>query len=376
MVTTEMTLVSKTAPEFGPTPEPWTQLEATCRSEALTPLETTLEQRVLGQPDATRALVRGFSRALSGLRDPHRPMLSALLLGPTGVGKTETARAFAEALFGSDRAITRIDCEEYAHGHEIAKLFGAPPGYVGHQVEPLLSQERIEAPHRRHRQRTEDEAVLADRLVRDDANVSVIVFDEIEKAHPSLWSALLGLLEEGTITLGNNEVTSFTRAVVLMTSNVGSRAVGDALSRRAVGFGGGSGAADIEQVVHEAARADFPLELLNRFDEVLVYRPLERATLERILDKFLDVLHERALNVAEVPLLLEVTDPARAWLVDQGTDPQLGARPLRRTVERALVDPLSDYIVAGAVQAGDVLRVELGDDRLVFWKSEGGGIVA
>ena len=294
-------------------------------------------------------------------------------MGPTGVGKTETAKAIAEALFGSEREMTRINCEEYSHGHEISKLLGSPPGYVGQAIEPILSQGRIDAAHPEHLAAMEQvdglDAVLLE--AGDGQYASVVLFDEIEKGHPKLWNALLGILEDGMLTLGNNETTDFTRSIILMTANVGSHEMGEMLETRTVGFDVGTdsgGQETVSDVAMTAAREAFPLEFLNRFDEVLVYRPLESRHLETILDKFLGDLHRRTLVQAGVPLRIQLSDTARGLIIDAGTDPRFGARPLRRAFERHVVDPISQLLAAEAIGAGDVVEVDVADGALAFYR--------
>ncbi len=374
-------------PQAGPSPKPSRQRKTLCKScqrltpagysDDLQPLADALRARVLGQGQATSALISSLSRLLSGLRDPSRPLLTALLLGPTGVGKTETARALAYGLFGDPQAMVRINCEELTHSHEIAKLLGSPPGYVGHEIEPLLSQERLDAPHALMR---EDSGACDPSLVEHISSlnegkpISIVLFDEIEKAHPVIWSSLLGILEEGSLTLGDNRTVDFTRAIVLMTSNVGSRAMGEMLDPHTVGFtfGGAGAAADrslgLRSTVEGAARGHFPLEFLNRFDEKLVYEPLGREALAKIFDKFLDEIHQRALHQAKTPLLLKVSEAAADWIIDQGTDPALGARPLRRAMERQIVDPLSRLIASRQLEAGDVVEIGRDEDQLEFYR--------
>ncbi len=356
-------------------------LATDCVFDRTRPLADALRRRVIGQDDAIEPLICSYSRLLSGLRNPQRPLLTALLVGPTGVGKTETARAVSEALFGSDAALTRVNAEEYAQAHQVSKLLGSPPGYVGFQIEPLLSQRRIEEPHRRLREAAFERPgrgrLLADELTSGgrDELVSLILFDEIEKAHPSVWNALLGILEEGELTLGDNSTTSFTNSIILMTSNVGSGQMSELLGGRQMGFGASSDRRRVDdslvaEAALEAARKAFPLEFLNRFDELMVYSPLGRRDLDRIFDKFLVEIHHRAMHEAGIPMLIKVSPSARAHLVEVGTDPQFGARPLRRTLEKELVDPLSRFIASGRVRKGDVVDVELEDSELRFYRRQ------
>ncbi len=350
------------------------RLTPTGHLDDLAPVADVLKSRVLGQGKATDALISSLSRLLSGLRDPSRPLLTALLLGPTGVGKTETARALAYALFGDERAMARINCEELAHSHEIAKLLGSPPGYVGQEIEPLLSQERIDAAHLEMREEASSDASSPVEVVsslNDGKPISIVLFDEIEKAHPVVWSSLLGILEEGTLTLGDNRTVDFTRSIVLMTSNVGSRAMGELLDPHPMGFSAGAAAGrsrGLSGAVLGAARDHFPAEFLNRFDEQLVYEPLGREALESIFGKFLGEIHQRALNRARLPLLLKVSDAAANWIIEEGTDPALGARPLRRAMERQIVDPLSRLIAARQLEAGDVIEIAREEDGLAFYR--------
>lgn len=331
----------------------------------------------MGQDPAIEALVCSYSRLLSGLHDPSRPLLSALLLGPTGVGKTETAKGLAHTLFGSEHAMTRINSEEYAHGHEISKLLGSPPGYVGSDIEPLLSQKTIDAPHRRLRELTQafyrEEVALVDRIftAEEEKYQSIILFDEIEKAHPTVWSALLGILDHGMLTLGNNMTTDFTRSIILMTSNVGSREMSEILEARPIGFRKSEPALDgssIKETALSAARRVFPMEFLNRFDETLVYSALEYVNLEQIFDKFLADIQGRTIRQAHVPLLIKVAPRAKKKIIEEGTDLRYGARPLRRAMERELVDPLSRLIASDNLRPGDVVDVDLGETGIEFFR--------
>ena len=352
-----------------------------CVTEQTQHLDDILRRRIIGQEASLEALTCSFSRVLSGLRDPARPVLSLLLLGPTGVGKTETARALAQTLFGWEQALTRVNAEEYAHGHELAKLLGAPPGYVGSNIEPLLSQRRLDEPHLQASvERTgmvgEGMSGLNEVFPPEERKyLSVVLFDEIEKAHPILWNAMLGILEGGTLTLGDNSTTDFTRSIIVMTSNVGTREMSELLERRTVGFRTEAEqlhpeAKDLNQTALSAARQLFPLEFLNRFDDILVYSALERSNLEQIFDKFLNDIHTRAINQAGVPLLIKVSSEAKSLILDRGTDLLFGARPLRRAMEVELVDPLSRLIASHEVNAGDVVEVEREDNHLAFYRKQ------
>ncbi len=357
-------------------------MEVSCQISETELLDQNLRARVVGQDEVIDALVCSYSRLMSALRDPSRPLVTALLLGPTGVGKTETGKALAQTLFGSERAMTRINCEQYAHAHELSKLLGSPPGYVGSDIEPLLSQHRIDALDRLLWERLQEDPDrdrgLATHLTAPKEGLfqSIVLFDEIEKAHPVLWNALLGILEDGELTLGDNSTTDFTRSIILMTSNVGSREMSDILDRRPVGFHNDASRPQLEptsirDAALKAARTVFPYEFLNRFDELLVYSALEREHLERILDKFLADLHDRTVNQAGVPLLIKVAPEAKRFIVDRGTDLRFGARPLRRAMEKELVDPLSRLIVSRELGPGDVVEVERAEDRLVFYRRTG-----
>jgi ATP-dependent Clp protease ATP-binding subunit ClpC len=350
------------------------RLQDGCVSEKTRMLSEVLTARIIGQEEAIEALTCSFARLLTGLRDPDRPALTLLLLGPTGVGKTETARALAHAIFGSEHALTQINCEEYTHGHEVSKLLGAPPGYVGFGLQPLLSQRRLDEAHAHAiRAKTGFVGQFYDIEGAHEPPLSVVLFDEIEKAHPAIWNAMLGILEDGRLTLGDNTTTDFTHSIILMTSNAGSRDMGALLEGQPIGFRGTQASQPdriaLKQSALSAARERFPLEFMNRFDQVLVYQPLGRADLERIFQKFLAEIHVRALEQARVPLLVRVSPEARDLVIDHGIDPALGARPLRRAVEADLIDPLSRLIANHRIEAGDVIDVERDGAGLAFYRT-------
>ncbi len=348
-------------------------------------LSEALHSRIIGQDESVQLLVRAFSRVLADLRDPGRPALSLLLLGPTGVGKTQTARELAAVLFGDENALTRINCEEYAHGHEVSRLLGAPPGYVGFGSEPLLSQRRIDEPHRQAEATKqgmlgEDQGRLGEVFpAARDKCLSVLLFDEIEKAHPIVWNTLLGILEGGLVTLGDNSTTDFTRSIVILTSNAGSSELNELMQRSVIGFSPpgaepGLQPDDLEAAVLLAARETFPPEFLNRLDDILVYSALDRCHLDRIFDKFLDDLHDRAVRQAGFPLLIHVSPEAKRLIVTRGTDPALGARPLRRAVDTEPVAPLSRLIASRSLTPGDLVHVERKGSELAFYRDRRGGV--
>ncbi len=369
----------RAARQRTPTGKGRTALHLGCTIEGSEALRNHLAERIIGQDHAVDALVSSWARLLSGLRDPNRPLLTALLMGPTGVGKTETARALATALFGSEAALHRINCEEYAHGHEVAKLLGSPPGYIGADIEPLLAQRRIDRPHwdKRKAAETPEGTSAEPPLIEqvhdpEDGLHSILLFDEVEKAHPTLWNALLGILEEGQVTLGNNTTTDLTRSVILMTTNVGSREMGAAVGRVPMGFAASEGTesdtAPLGAIAEAAARQVFPVEFLNRFDETLVFGPLGSAELDLIFDKFLGAVNERAHEQAGVPLLIKTSEKAKSLVIEAGTDTVLGARPLRRAIERLIVDPISRLLACGQLGPGDVVEVEREAGDLRFYR--------
>ena len=338
--------------------------------------EDGLRSRVLGQDQSIDGLVCSLAPLFSGLRDRSRPILTTLLLGPTGVGKTETAKALAQALFGSDEAMTRINCEELAHSHETAKLLGAPPGYIGFGESPLLSRTGLAAPFEKAveegRGQVGEDCLVEPAESGQTGVLSIVLFDEIEKAHSVVWNALLGILDDGVLTLGTGEVVDFTSSIILLTSNVGGQEMSKLLDGRQVGFHDvapnlESRSEALEQAALSAAKRHFPAEFLNRFDQISVFRPLATEVLESILDHHLGEIHERAL-AAETPILLRVGRKAREHILEEGSDPRFGARPLRRAVEREIVGPLSRLIASHRIEAGDIVEVELDRERLAFFR--------
>jgi ATP-dependent Clp protease ATP-binding subunit ClpA len=326
-------------------------------------LKNKLRQCIIGQDEAIRQIIGVYQTYLAGLVAPGRPIASFLFLGPTGSGKTRTVEAVAEALAGDSRAVIRIDCAEYQHSHEIAKLIGSPPGYLGHrETHPLLSQEML------------------NQYQTETVKLSFVLFDEIEKASDALWNLLLGILDKATLTLGDNRRVDFSRTMVFLTGNLGAREI-ESLVRPKLGFAPAEASAasveeDCVKVAHvgvEAARRRFSPEFMNRLDKVVVFHPLGHAELRGILGLELSFLRAR-INQATgtTSVSLEVSAEVEDFLLHEGTDARYGARHLKRTLERLLVEPLANLIATGQIQAADSVQVELErgplGSRLLFFK--------
>ena len=333
-------------------------LDPTRRGFEAENLDASLRDKVIGQDEAIRQIVEVYQTYLAGFASPGRPVGNFLFLGPTGTGKTRLVEATAESLAGNPRAVVKVDCGEFQHSHEIARLVGSPPGYLGHrETKPYLSQEALNQFH------------------TDKLKLSFVLFDEIEKATDALWNLLLGIMDKATLTLGDNRQVDFSRSVIFMTSNLGAREM-TALAAPGLGFAAQAPRIEnldgkIERAGVEAARRRFSPEFLNRIDKVVVFHPLGGAELRRILDLELDALENRWRGVAPfAPLALSVSDAAKAFLLEEGTDIRYGARPLKRTIERALVHPVSNLAASGQLRGGDSIRVDF-DPRirqLLFFK--------
>jgi ATP-dependent Clp protease ATP-binding subunit ClpB len=315
----------------------WTGIPVTRLMESerqrLTHLEEHLGQRVIGQDEAVEAVSNAVRRARAGLQDPNRPVGSFIFLGPTGVGKTETARALAEFIFDDERAMVRIDMSEYMERHAVARLIGAPPGYVGYEEGGQLTEAVRRRPH------------------------AVVLFDEIEKAHPDVFNVLLQILDDGRLTDAHGRTVDFRNVVILMTSNIGSQYILEAAGSRDWD--------EIDEHVRRQLNAHFRPEFLNRIDDVVVFRPLGEGELRRIVDLQLARVEELA---EEVGVAIEVTDEAKAFLAKEGYDPVFGARPLKRAIQRHIQDPLALYLLDEEVAQGTVIRVDRSaeDDGLGF----------
>jgi ATP-dependent Clp protease ATP-binding subunit ClpA len=329
--------------------------------------EDRMSSLIVGQDRALRRMTGLYQIYLAGLSHPGRPVGTMLFLGPTGAGKTRVVEAASEVLFGDPYLVTKIDCAEFQHSHEIAKLIGSPPGYLGHrETSPLLTQENLDRSH------------------TEDSKLSLVLFDEIEKASDALWQLLLGILDKATLTLGDNRRVDFSRCVVIMTSNLGAREMSELIS-------GGIGFAplkqtgvldnDVDQKIYrtalEAARRKFSPEFMNRIDRVVVFRSLNSEHLKQILEIELKAVQSRVMAGTQTKFIFKCSDAAKKFLLDEGIDFKYGARHLKRAIERFLVYPLSNLIATDQVGFGDLVMVDYAADvgKLVFSKEHGGALI-
>ena len=328
-------------------------------------LQESLRQRIVGQDEAVESVVDAFQTHLVGMSSRDRPIASFLFLGPTGSGKTRMVEATAEGLIGTPRAVIKIDCAEFQHSHEISKLIGSPPGYLGHrETHALLSQQMLDQYH------------------TDAVKLSFVLFDEIEKASDALWNLLLGILDKAILTLGDNRRVDFSRAMIFMTSNLGAAEMGSILEPR-FGFAPGESERRVSMVVDqslnnkfcragvEAARRKFTPEFMNRIDKTIVFHPLGADDVRRILAIELSAVQQRiAASDSIRPFVFRVSDTAKEYLLREGADLKYGARHLKRSIERNVVHPLSNLIATDQVRTGDLVVVDFDEERdsLVFSK--------
>jgi len=324
-------------------------LEPEKKSSTVREFEKKLSAMIVGQGEAVSQFVSVYQMVLAGMNVPGRPIANLLFLGPTGSGKTRIVEAAAEILLGSSAAIIKVDCAEFQHSHEIAKLVGSPPGYLGHrETPPVLTQQAL------------------DQFQNPKTKLSFVLFDEIEKASDALWQLLLGILDKGTLTLGDNQRVDFSRTVVMMTSNLGAVEMGRLISgpigfvASAQGVSAGNNIhGEIHRVAVEAAKRRFSPEFMNRIDRVLVFRALSEDDLRKILDIELDHVQRRIMqSQGENRFILDCTRQAKDFLMREGTNTQYGARHLRRAIEQHLVIPLSSLIASGQIAPGEEVVVD------------------
>ena len=339
-------------------------LDPTLRSVESQEFDAALRSKVVGQEEGVRALVDLYQVFCAGMSPAGRPVGNLLFLGPTGSGKTRIVEAAAEILFGDPRAVIKVDCAEFQHSHEIAKLIGSPPGYLGHrETHPLITQEELAKYH------------------KENLKLSFLLFDEIEKASDALWQLLLGILDKATLTLGDNRRVDLSQAMIFMTSNLGGGEITE-LMTGGLGFVQPADRVEdkldvkVERTAQEAAKRKFSPEFMNRLDKVVVFHPLRPEQLEQILEIELGMVQQRVLDTGKGQFLFRVTGPARQFLLQEGTDIKYGARHLKRAIERYVVYPLANLLATEQVKFGDMLVVDWdGKTRHLSFEREGEGAV-
>jgi ATP-dependent Clp protease ATP-binding subunit ClpB len=328
--------------------------------------EERLGARIVGQERAVRRMSGLYQIFLAGMNPPSHPIGTMLFLGPTGSGKTRVIEAASEVLYADPNGVVKIDCAEFQHSHEIAKLIGSPPGYLGHrETSPMLTQENL------------------DRMHNEEMKVTLVLFDEIEKASDALWQLLLGILDKATLTLGDNRRVDFSKCMVIMTSNLGAREMSELISG-GIGFAPGKGVrnphdTEVDQKIYrtavEAARRKFSPEFMNRIDKVVVFRSLKEHHLRQILDLELQSVQDRIMMSAGTKFVFQCADEAKDMLLQEGIDYKYGARHLKRAIERFLVYPLSNLVATGQIGLGDLVQVGLKANKLTFSKKSGGALI-
>jgi ATP-dependent Clp protease ATP-binding subunit ClpA len=340
-------------------------LDPNQRSTDTLEFQTSLRSKIVGQAEGVQALVDLYQVFCAGLNSPGRPVGNLLFLGPTGSGKTRIVEAAAEILFGDARSVIKVDCAEFQHSHEIAKLIGSPPGYLGHrETHPLITQEELAKSH------------------TEKLKLSFLLFDEIEKASDALWQLLLGILDKATLTLGDNRRVDLSQTVIFLTSNLGSGEITE-LMHGGMGFVQPTDTPDpgldlkVERTAVEAARRKFSPEFMNRLDKVVVFHPLRREQLEEVLDIELGQVQQRVLETAKGQFLFRVTAPGRDFLLKEGTDQRYGARHLKRAIERHVVYPLANLLATEQVHLGDLVCIDWdgGHSQLTFVREGEGALV-
>jgi ATP-dependent Clp protease ATP-binding subunit ClpB len=334
------------------------QLDPTLRSVESQEFDAALRAKVIGQEEAVRAMVDLYQVFCAGMCSNGRPVGNMLFLGPTGSGKTRIVEAAADILFGDPRAVIKVDCAEFQHSHEIAKLIGSPPGYLGHrETHPLITQEELSKFH------------------TETLKLSFLLFDEIEKASDSLWQLLLGILDKATLTLGDNRRVDLSQTMIFLTSNLGGGEITELMT-------GGMGFVQpcdkkedrldhkVERTAQEAAKRKFSPEFMNRLDKVVVFHPLRPEQLDQILDIELGMVQQRVLDTGRGQFLFRVTPIAKNFLLQEGTDMKYGARHLKRAIEKYVVYPLANLLATEQIRLGDMLVVDWDEKsrQLIFHK--------
>lgn len=334
-------------------------LDVNKKSPSLEKFEAELRRKVIGQDDAIQSVVDMYGVFTAGLCSREKTVGNFLFLGPTGTGKTYIPETVSQILYGTSKAVIKIDCAEFQHSHEISKILSAPPGYLGHrETSALITQDKLDHYH------------------TEKLKISFLLFDEIEKASDALWQLLLGILDKATLTLGTNAVVDLSNTMVFLTSNLGGKAITELLTG-SLGFTPALPAEDkfhkkVEKTAECAARKKFSPEFMNRIDRIVVFHTLQQEQLKRILDLEISEVQQRVMQAEKGKFYIEVKKPARAFLLREGTDVQYGARFLKRAIERYLVYPLANLLSSGQLEFGDSVQVNHveGDKNLTFVKGK------
>ena len=336
--------------------KPSKYLDSSLRSDSESELLDTLKHRVVGQETAIEALVDAYFIYQAGLCDPEHPISNLIFLGPTGCGKTHIIEIMAEILFGTKKAVRKVNCAEFQHSHEISKLIGSPPGYLGHKdTVPYLTQENI------------------DKFQTPDNQLTLLLFDEFEKSNDALWNLLLGILDKASVMLGTGVTTYFDKCIITMTGNLGAREMAFLL-KGGMGFSGSAMKTEeeidksTEKVALDAARNRFNPEFLNRIDDTVVFHPLGKTQLEKVVEIELELVQSRVLKMKNPrQFVLDYTPSAKAFILDKGTDIKNGARPLKRAIEKHVTKRLARFLSTRQISLGDLVQVDVDKgDRLRF----------
>jgi ATP-dependent Clp protease ATP-binding subunit ClpA len=341
-----------------PAEEQMRYLDPHRHGQATVEFEKFLRARIVGQDAAIEAVTEMYQMFLVALNPPDRPVGNLLFLGPTGSGKTYVIEVVAEALFGNPHAFTKVDCAEFQQPHEIAKLIGSPPGYIGHKdTAPMLAQEAV------------------DQWQTEKLKLSLLLFDEIEKASDALWQLLLGILDKGVLTLGDNRHVNLSRCVIFMTSNLGAGEMSELAEGGGIGFVAGPTVvnADLDDKIMrtaiEAARHKFSPEFINRIDKVVVFKTLRPEHLQQVLELELEKVQQRIMSAAgQSHFRFRCTPEVKARLLQEGTDPRYGARHLKRVIEREIVFSLANLVATGQVASGENLLIALNPDGTLLFE--------
>jgi ATP-dependent Clp protease ATP-binding subunit ClpA len=348
-------------------------LDTSKKAAEIEKIEKELFSNIIGQEQPILKISDALTKVFSGLKKPERPILTLLFLGPTGVGKTETVKVLTQYLLGSRTRFTRINCQEFSSEFNVSKLLGSPPGYVGNDIEPLLSQRNIDkhwkdAIKNKEGVFSNPESKLCKMYSGRDF-INIILFDEIEKAHPKFWTTLLSIMDDGVATMANNKQTNFTQSIIIMTSNVGSKEMQISLNTSSLGFDLNSSVEknEVKDVALEKAKDTFPPEFCNRFDDIIVFNSLTEKDVSEILEVELRNFYNNLL-IHSIPLLINFRDSAKNIIVKQGYSVEFGARNLNRAIDKLLISPLSRLISSEEILPGDQIEIKANDNNseLIF----------